>query len=200
MANNANFNLNIKTKVDSAELNKLKQQLQEIRNLATDVEYTGVLTPKEIDMMTAAARNLEHALDAAFDVELNTVNIQKFNQYLNQTGLNIKDLQADLALAGAAGQQAFVNITSNVLKMGNAIKHTSAFLYKMATTMANTIRWSITSSILNTITGSIQRAYYYVEDLDTGLNLRMKWQDLQRKLTMQQKHLRYLQQIILKVH
>ena len=52
---NANFNLNIKTKVDSAELNQLKQQLQEIRNLATNVDFTGDLSLKEIQAMTAAA-------------------------------------------------------------------------------------------------------------------------------------------------
>jgi len=40
----------------------------------------------------------------------------------------------------------------------------------MATSMANTVKWGITSSIFNNITSSIQQAYYYAKDLDTSLN------------------------------
>jgi hypothetical protein len=40
----------------------------------------------------------------------------------------------------------------------------------MATSMANTVKWGITSSIFNNITGSIQKAFYYAKDLDTSLN------------------------------
>jgi len=44
----------------------------------------------------------------------------------------------------------------------------------MATSMANTVKWGITSSIFNNITGSIQKAYYYAKDLDTSLgNIRI---------------------------
>jgi len=39
----------------------------------------------------------------------------------------------------------------------------------MATSMANTVKWSITSSIVNNITQSIQNAYYYAKDLDRSL-------------------------------
>ena len=40
----------------------------------------------------------------------------------------------------------------------------------MAATMANTIRWSITSAIVNAIANSVQKAYHYVIDLDSSLN------------------------------
>jgi ABC-type dipeptide/oligopeptide/nickel transport system permease component len=112
--------------------------------------------------MTMAAHNLEKALDSAFDVDLNTINIQKFNQYLQKTGLNIKDLQADLALAGTSGQQAFINMTASLLKFGTAVKQSNKFLDKMAETMGNTVKWGITSSIFNNIVGSVQKAYYYM--------------------------------------
>jgi hypothetical protein len=40
---------------------------------------------------------------------------------------------------------------------------------KLKETMANTIRWSITSTVINAITGSVQKAYNYVKDLDAAL-------------------------------
>jgi len=44
----------------------------------------------------------------------------------------------------------------------------------MATSMANTIKWGITSSIFNNMTGAIQKAYYYAKDLDESLtNIRI---------------------------
>ena len=40
----------------------------------------------------------------------------------------------------------------------------------MATTMANTVKWGITSSIFNNMSSSIQKAYGYVKNLDGSLN------------------------------
>jgi TP901 family phage tail tape measure protein len=40
----------------------------------------------------------------------------------------------------------------------------------MATTMGNTIKWGISSSIMNNFTGSVQKAYGYVKNLDSSLN------------------------------
>lgn len=167
---NGTFNLNVKAKADLTELSKLKSELQNIRTLAKDIDFTGDLDPNEINAMTNAALQLEKALDAAFDVNLNTVSIQKFNDYLRKSGLSLKDIQADLAKAGAVGQQAFINTTANILQMNTAVRKSNEFLDKMATTMANTVRWSITSSILNAVVRSVEQATYYIKDLDTGLN------------------------------
>jgi len=40
----------------------------------------------------------------------------------------------------------------------------------MVETMGNTVRWSISSSALNAITGSVQKAYSYTKKLDQSLN------------------------------
>ena len=44
-----------------------------------------------------------------------------------------------------------------------------AFLNNMATTMANTVKWGITSSIFNNMTRSVQDAFYYVKGLNSSL-------------------------------
>ena len=40
----------------------------------------------------------------------------------------------------------------------------------MAHTFVQTARWSVVSSIINNISGTIQDSYYYVKDLDESLN------------------------------
>ena len=168
--NNSTFNLSIKTKVDSTELNKLKQQLKEIQLLGRDVDFTTNMNPTQIQHMITAARQLDSALTAAFDVELNTLNIQKFDDYLKKAGTDLQQIQKGLYNAGAAGQASFAKTTAELFKFNTAAKQTNVFLDKMADTMANTVRWGITSSIFNNIVGSVQKAYYYIEDLDTSLN------------------------------
>ena len=171
MANNSStFTLGIKTKVDSAELNRLKQQLREIQLMASDVDFTTGMNPTQIQHMTTAARQLDAALTAAFDVELNTLNIQKFNDYLKRTGTDLQQIQKGLYNAGAVGQASFAKATAELFKFNTAAKQTNVFLDKMADTMANTVRWGVTSSIFNNIVGSVQKAYYYIEDLDTSIN------------------------------
>ena len=44
---NGNFNLTIKTKVDSAELDRLKQQLREIQQMATNIDMTTGMNPAQ---------------------------------------------------------------------------------------------------------------------------------------------------------
>ena len=46
----------------------------------------------------------------------------------------------------------------------------SKFIEKIGETMANSIRWSITSSAINSLTGSVEKAYGYIKKLDTSLN------------------------------
>jgi hypothetical protein len=41
---------------------------------------------------------------------------------------------------------------------------------EFGTTLANTARWQISSSILHGLQGAIQSAFYYAKDLDESLN------------------------------
>jgi hypothetical protein len=40
----------------------------------------------------------------------------------------------------------------------------------MAETMANTVRWTVASSALNSLTGSVQKAWSFTKQLDSSLN------------------------------
>ena len=164
------LNLNIKTTSDLAGVNQLKQQLNEIRTLAKSVDFTGTLNPTQINQMVTAAKQLDAALDAAFDVNLNTINIQKFNQYLRDSKTSLASIQADLAHAGVLGQQAFAQATGQLLRFNTVVKQSNGFLQTMKTSFLNTVRWTVMSSAINEVSSSVRKAYGYVKDLDEALN------------------------------
>ena len=61
-------------------------------------------------------------------------------------------------------------MASQVLNTNLQLKQTNKLLDDMATSMANTVKWGITSSIFNNMTRSVQDAFYYVKNLDSSLN------------------------------
>jgi hypothetical protein len=50
------------------------------------------------------------------------------------------------------------------------LKESHALLDKMATTLANTIKWNAASSVVNGFSRSVEQAWGYVKALDTSLN------------------------------
>ena len=79
-------------------------------------------------------------------------------------------MQADLAIAGYTGEKAFLNMTTQLMQFGTAVKKTNKFLDGLATSFFNTVKWGVMSSIVNNISGTVQKSYYYVKDLDSALN------------------------------
>lgn len=170
MANNMTFSIGLKTNYDASGVNQLKKELQDIQKLAKDTNFSEGSTARELVDMTNAARELEKALEAAYDPQIGTVNIDRFNKSLQASGTSLAQVQSGLKHAGAQGEKAFLGASRHLLQMNKVIKESNTLLDKMATTMANTVRWGITSALWNNITGSIQTAFYYIKDLDTALN------------------------------
>lgn len=167
--NRIQFNIDFKTG-DIKVLKDLKNDLAEIQRLGNDIEFAGGTPAKDIQNMINAARTLDTALDQAFDVKLNAVNVQKFNNILKQSGTSAEQLYTDLSTAGIVGQQAFMKMSGQLMQFNTAIKQSNEFLNGLATTFFNTVKWSIMSSIVNNISGTIQKSFYYIKDLDRGLN------------------------------
>ena len=165
--NNIQFSIDFK-KGDTKALQELKNELNEIQQAASRNDFN--TTVDEINKIVTAARTLESALNQAFDVNLNAINVQKFNQVLKQSGMSAETLYRDLSMAGEAGQQAFLKMSGQLMQFNTAIKQSNAFLNGLATTFFNTIKQSAMSSIVNNISGTIQKSFYYIKDLDRGLN------------------------------
>ena len=172
MANQIRFKVGYE--VDKNGLNEIKNSLQAIQKMTSSDLMS---LNKGMDLSTAnsqlkqikqTASQVQEALSRSFNSDLGTLNISKFNSELKN--LDINRIYNDFNSAGTAGQSAFRNITSQVLTTNMQLKQTHNLLDEMATTMANTVKWGIASSIMNTFSNNVQRAFEYVEKLDTSLN------------------------------
>ena len=161
--------------VQQNNLNQLKASLQDLQKL----KISDIMKINETDAASATsalnkikdeAGKVEDALKQAFNTKLNTVNIETFNQSLKQSGTSIEQVYQAFRAAGSTGEAAFRSLSSSVLSTNIQLKETHSILDKMATTLANTVKWNAASAAVNELTRSIEQAWGYVKSLDTSLN------------------------------
>lgn len=173
MANGGNIRYSVNFDVNKTGLNEIKASLQEIQKLTAQdlmkINNTSLsVAQQDLEKLKVSVKQLDGALDKAFNSDLGTLNVSKFNQELKK--LNLNQIYKDFSNAGAAGQAAFRNTTTQILTTNMQLKQTHSLLDNMATTMANTVKWGVASSVMNSFTGSVQQAYGYVKSLDSSLN------------------------------
>ena len=174
MANGGRIDYIIGFKADDTGILKLKQQLQEINSMSAKTYQS--LNPtldtatavSELDKVKQAAQEVQSAMTRAFNSETGVMNLQAFKS--NLQGLNLSEIQQRFYSMGETGVTAFSSISKAALTTSVNLKKTDSILDKMGTTMMNTLKWSISSSMINSFTSSIQQAYGYVQHLDTSLN------------------------------
>ena len=121
----------------------------------------------ELQDLQTELKKIRTAYKDAFDPKLGVVNMQTF---LQKTRSNIQDLSQKFNKMGAAGSKAFASMHANSVKISSAFRETNTLLDKMGKSLMNTIKWNISSSLVNTFTGKVQEAYGYVKHLDSSLN------------------------------
>ena len=168
MAGNKKIKIDIGFSVDKTGLESLQSELQIIANKINTLK-PNQLTP-ELKQAANTAHQLDNILSKTFNSDLGTLNVTKFNQELKKSGMTIQSVKADLVGAGNQGATAYNKMAQAILGTNTQLRQTNKLLDSMATTMVNTVKWGITSSIFNTITNSIQKAYSYTKQLDTSLN------------------------------
>lgn len=165
MANRINFQIGYS--IDKAGLQEMQSLFQQIANRAKE---PGAQLNSELQKAASTANTLDGILEKTFNTNLGTLNVTKFNQELSKSGLTLKDVQSNLSSMGNQGVTAYNRLAQAILGTNLQLKESNKLLDSMATTMANTVKWGITSSIFNNITNSIQKAYTYSKQLDTSLN------------------------------
>ena len=174
MANNR-IDYSIGFKVDQTGLNQAKSALQELQRLSAGdlmkINNTSFdQAKKDLKELKANASVLENALSKAFNANLGTVNVSKFNQELKKSNITLDQIYAGMSKAGYAGEAAFRKTATQVLTTNTQLKQSHKILDDIAKTMGNTVKWGIASSAMNTFTSSVQKAYGYVKHLDSSLN------------------------------
>lgn len=166
----------IDLEVNKNGLQELKSSLLEINNLTatglmkanSNLEFKDAVT--QLTQVKETANTVQNALDKAFNQKLGTINLTEFNSSLSASGLNLKQIYNQFSSIGSVGQNAFRNLTTELLTTNLQLKESHTLIDKMAQTMGNTIKWGIASGAMNRFANSVSDAFNYVEKLDKSLN------------------------------
>ena len=169
--NGGKIQIGVSLKYERADADKIISDLNKIAamtqgnflKLHPELEGTDKVE-SELKKLQQTASGMRVAFQRSLNMETGVVNIQKLNAQLKKIDVS------RIKQAGAQGEIAFNNMYRAALTTHNQVKKVQTVLDKMGVTLANTIKWGISSSIMNNFTGAVQQAYGYVKNLDTSLN------------------------------
>ena len=167
---NVNLAFTANTAKAQAQIRDLQQSLDKLSNMSNP---KGLGITKELQEAQLAAAKLKVVLDKSLSSTGNLDLTKLYDQLAKGTGTAAQALakyQRQLSELGPAGDQAFASLSRSIASAEIPLKRTSALLSEFKTTMANTVRWQVSSSLLHGFMGSIQSAYHYAEDLNESLN------------------------------
>ena len=166
---NVNLSMTADTSQAKAQLQQLKNQLTELTKLNSISNDNFALT-KEIQDASTAAAQLKVQLTAATDVNTGKLDLSKFSQQLSQSGMSIDKYYSALTSLGPAGEKAFATLASSIQNADARLGNANSALAQFATTLKNTARWQISSSILHGFMSTLSSAYSYAQNLNKSLN------------------------------
>ena len=162
-----NLSFTADTKKAQAQMAELQKALSRISLDAAKNNSLGL--DKELTSAIEKAAQLK-AILASSTTDSGELDLGKFTKSLKDSGTQLKDYAADLVSLGPQGEQAFVQLARSINSANIPLKRSNAMITEFLTTLKNTARWQISSSILHGFMGSVQSAYGYAEDLNESLN------------------------------
>ena len=166
---NVNLAFNANTAQARAEIKTLQQDLYKIMNASSSGSMTAGM--KEA---SAAAKELSYHLNQAYNTTTGNIDLSKLNASLQKSSTNVTELSNRLLQAGSSGQSAFIGLAQAISKADYPMFKLNSRLTEMWTTLKNTARWQLSSSMLHGFMGAVQKATSYAQDLDESLtNIRI---------------------------
>ena len=166
---NVNLGFTADTSQAAAQLQQLQKQLQDLV-LTGGQKASPLGLTKELMQATEKAAELKIALEGATNPKTGMLDLSKFNANLQKSNTSIQEYAQHLYNLGPAGQQAFSQLASSINQAEIPLKRSSKMLTEFATTLKNTARWQISSSILHGFMGTVQSAWRYAQNLNASLN------------------------------
>ena len=156
----------------TANTTQAKQQIQELQQLLTKVAYSTDLgiDPSQMKAASAAAKELAIHLNEAYNQKTGNYDLSKLNASLAKSKTNVTELSTSLLQAGTTGQQAFIKLAQSIAAADQPMITLNARLQDFLTTVKNTVKWQISSSMIHGVMGALQRAYGYAQNLNSSLN------------------------------
>ena len=165
---NVNLAFTADTSQAKAQIKDLQNQLTNLINQPASGMNNGIAS--NIKEATNAAAELKVHLENATNVKTGTLDFSRLSQSIKASGKDLNDYAAQLKNMGPAGQKAFMSLASAIAQSEVPIRRSNAMLKEFATTLKNTARWQLSSSILHGFMGSLSSAYGYAQRLNESLN------------------------------
>ena len=156
----------------NADTSQAKKSIQELSSMLTKIQTQPAALFDDVNLKKAsqAAQDLQKHLNAAVNADTGKLDLNKFSQSLSKSNQQLSDLYRDLNSIGPTGQQAFLQVAKSINTADSSALNLGTKIKELGTTLANTARWQISSSLLHGFMGAVQGAYGYAQDLNESLN------------------------------
>ena len=164
---NVNLSFTADTGKARAELQSLQKSLQQLSTTSIKSENLGIT--KEIQAAIKDVNELQVKLQSATS-STGGLDLGKFSSSLSKGNKTLNDYANSLSALGPQGKAAFAQLTQSIVTAEVPLKKSSFLLSEFATTLKNTARWQLSSTILHGFMGAVQGAVSYAQDLNESLN------------------------------
>ena len=165
------LNVNLAFQADTSQALRNIQDLQKALNgLSTLKPMEGLTLTKDMQVAVNSAKELERHLGNAFNANTGNFDLSRLNTSLKASNTDLATLTNGLLKAGIQGEQAFMKVQRALSTSAVQIKQANGALTQFWTTLKNTARWQLSSSLIHGFMGALQQAYGYAQDLDKSLN------------------------------
>ena len=164
---------NLKVSLDfEANTGKAKAAINDLQTSLSKIALGKIegVEPEKMKQASEAAKELSIHLNNAYNAKTGNFDLSKLDKSLKMSKTNVTDLSMKLLEVGSTGEQAFVHLANSIAAADRPMISLNSKLKEFGTTLANTARWQMSSSILHGFMGSVQQAYGYAQDLNKSLN------------------------------
>lgn len=159
----------------TADTSQAKKQIQELRQSLQDIaklpgKASSLFDDTDIKNASKAALELQQHLNAAVNVNTGKLDLSRLSTSLKAANKDLNEYYGQLTKIGPQGQEAFLKLAKSISTAEAPVTRINAKLAEMGTSLKNTARWQLSSSIIHGFMGTIQGAYGYAQDLNESLN------------------------------
>ena len=157
-----------------ADTNQAKKEIADLANTLRTVASMQVVNNNTIDLNAlqqgrqAASELLRH-LQKAVNIDTGKLNLATFSSSLKTSGKTLKDYKNELEACGSAGQEAFQKVAISIATAENPVRRLNKTMQGFLTTLKNTAKWQLSSTIVHGFIGALQSAYGYAQNLNKSL-------------------------------
>ena len=170
---------NTEIKVNLTFQSNVEQARQSIKQLQTDLNSltqksltnnSGLQLNKDLLQASSTAQQLKINLQSAFNTQTGKLDLVAFNNSMKQAGLSVTKYRDALLALGPSGQQAFNQLQQSIMTADAPLTRINSKMADLATSLKNTVKWQLSSSLIHGFMSSINQAFSYAENLNGALN------------------------------